>query len=101
MKNPVQPNCTGFQLVDKVLAPQRALFSRSVSGIKKASFARFFDTFNSIGSVVPIERLSKTMFFDSLTPGAAKLHRVFCRFSYFSTPCAMSRKIPGVSSSVW
>ena len=44
----------GFQSVDKVLAPQRALFSRSVSGIKKASFARFFDTFNSIGSVVPI-----------------------------------------------
>nr|WP_297179862.1 hypothetical protein [uncultured Agathobaculum sp.] len=37
-----------------------------MSGIKKASFARFFDTFDSIGSVVPIERLSKTMFFDSL-----------------------------------
>lgn len=50
-------------------APQRALFSRSVSGIKKASFARFFDTTNSIGSVVPIERLSKTMFFDSLKDG--------------------------------
>ena len=53
------------QFVDKVPAPQRALFSRSVSGIKKASFARFFDTTDSIGSVVPIERLSKTMFFDS------------------------------------
>nr|WP_297178203.1 hypothetical protein [uncultured Agathobaculum sp.] len=38
-----------------------------MSGIKKASFARFFDTFDSIGSVVPIERLSKTMFFDSLS----------------------------------
>nr|WP_297178252.1 hypothetical protein [uncultured Agathobaculum sp.] len=36
-----------------------------MSGIKKTSFARFFDTFDSIGSVVPIERLSKTMFFDS------------------------------------
>ena len=61
-------NPQGFSLqsVDKVLALQRALFSRSVSGIKKASFARFFDTFDSIGSVVPIERLSKTMFFDSL-----------------------------------
>ena len=51
-----------FQLVEKDPALQRASFSRSVSGIKKASFARFFDTTNSIGSVVPIERLSKTMF---------------------------------------
>nr|WP_297180955.1 hypothetical protein [uncultured Agathobaculum sp.] len=40
-----------------------------MSGIKKASFARFFDTFDSIGSVVPIERLSKTVFFDSLSRG--------------------------------
>ena len=58
-------------------APQRALFSRSVSGIKKASFARFFDTTNnSIGSVVPIERLPKTMFLDSLKPPS--LAGAFC-----------------------
>ena len=68
-------NPQGFSLqsVDKVLALQRALFSRSVSGIKKASFARFFDTFDSIGSVVPIERLSKTMFFDSLKGEPARV----------------------------
>nr|WP_297178364.1 hypothetical protein [uncultured Agathobaculum sp.] len=41
-----------------------------MSGIKKASFARFFDTTDSIGSVVPIERLSKNIVFDSLNPGA-------------------------------
>ena len=63
------PMAVFFQLVEKDPALQRASFSRSVSGIKKASFARFFDTTNSIGSVVPIERLSKTIFFDSLKDG--------------------------------
>ncbi len=85
------------QSVDKVLAPQRALFSRSVSGIKKASFARFFDTFDSIGSVVPIERLSKTMFFDSLR------ERGVCPFPFFRfvhrfSPCATNWK-PGAKVS--
>ena len=56
----------GFLFVEKISAPQRALFSRSVSGIKKASLARLFDTSNSIESVVSIERLSKNHVFDSL-----------------------------------
>ena len=79
-----------FQPVDKALAPQRALFSRSVSGIKKASFARFFDTFDSIGSVVPIERLSKTMFFDSLktTPYGVVFHSMICSLGASAFACS-------------
>nr|WP_300183321.1 hypothetical protein [uncultured Agathobaculum sp.] len=53
----------GFLFVEKISAPQRALFSRSVSGIKKASSARLFDTSNSIESVVSIEGLSKNHVF--------------------------------------